>query len=623
MLLPRPRTSHLRPLPPYAVNLLALVVAALVAALAVVVVPDAPARAVAQVATQASTGSHARPNIVLILTDDMRADDIRWMPQTRRLLGGSGTTFTRAVSPNPLCCPARAELLTAEYTHNNGVHSNGGQWGGFHALKDRDNTLGVWLQNAGYKTAYLGKYLNTWSLPRDGVPAGWTHFDATTANVYRYTKYRFSNDGHNNLSQANIGRDAQGRGYITRAMTTIMKRWIGEFSGSDQPFFLFDSELAPHMGGISDTKAGPALPEPKYAHLYAHAVNPATRSAAYQDPNVSDVPVEARLSGKHAGPAYNQAMFLGRIRALRSVDDHVAAIVKKLRETGELANTELIFTSDNGFMNGEHRYSNKLLGYKESLDVPLIIKGPGFGHRRSAHPVTTVDLASTIVDLAGATPGRVTDGQSVVGRVAKTGARPIPIEGEVQRHIYEHAWGWQGVLWGRYTYIRYWHGGQELYDTNRSRWQEENLLHNPRYAGVLARLKSVYADLHLCVGEAECSPAAATPPGPRAQYEPRFPIMRPAARTVPARGAKAIRLAVRVGAPVTGVKAHRGHVRLVVDGVPRGAAVAVDTQGRATVSWDPPASTARRVHVVRVQYDGGSPDLLSGRSDKTVKVRVS
>ncbi|MEP9382130.1 sulfatase [Nocardioides sp. KR10-350] len=455
-----------------------------------------------------------RPNIVLVLTDDMRKDDLRWMPKTRRLIGGRGTTFTRAVAPNPLCCPSRAELVTATYTHNNGVHSNGGQWGGFHALRQPDDNLGVWLQQAGYRTAYVGKYLNGWSLD-DGIPKGWTHFDGTTKWVYEYTRYRFANDGRNNVGYRTIGRDAQGRSYITRAMTTIMNRWVDGFTAEKRPFFLFDSVLAPHMTAWEASgKAAPATPEPRYADLYAGAVNPATRSRAYRDPRVGDVPREARLP-RNLPSSYHRRMFLGRIRALRSVDDHVARIAARLKARGVLRNTVFVFTSDNGFMNGEHRYSNKLLPYRESLSVPLLIAGPGFRHRRTARPVTLVDLASTIVDLAGATPGRRTDGRSFLGRLGRQKPRPIPIEGDVAKAIHQHPWGWRGVLWGRYTYARYWAGGEELYDTRRDPWQAENLVRRPRYRAVLTRLRTVFRRLRDCRGQQQCNPAARTPPAPR------------------------------------------------------------------------------------------------------------
>src|SRR5919106_326841 len=99
-----------------------------------------------------------RPNILLIMTDDMRADELRWMPQTRRLLGEHGVRFVNGFAPHPVCCPSRASTLTGQYTHNHKVYAVREPWG-FHSLNDRE-TLAGWLQRAGYDTLFLGKYLN-------------------------------------------------------------------------------------------------------------------------------------------------------------------------------------------------------------------------------------------------------------------------------------------------------------------------------------------------------------------------------------------------------------------------------------------------------------------------------
>jgi arylsulfatase A-like enzyme len=118
----------------------------------------------------------ARPNIVLIMTDDQNLDDLRWMPLTRRLIGAAGVRFENGISPNPLCCPARASLLTGQMSQNNGVWNNIGKHGGYQAL-NRGTTLPVWLRNAGYQTAFFGKHLNDTILGSTvAIPGGpsWT-----------------------------------------------------------------------------------------------------------------------------------------------------------------------------------------------------------------------------------------------------------------------------------------------------------------------------------------------------------------------------------------------------------------------------------------------------------------
>jgi len=570
-----------------------------------------------------------RPNIVLLLTDDMRADDLRYLPKTRQLLGASGVSFAESFSPNPLCCPARAELVTAQYTHNNGVHSNTGAWGGMQALKEPDNNIGVWLQNVGYRTAYVGKYLNGYERWREThpTPAGWDRFDATTRWIYEYTRYQFeSYQRPTVLDYTNTGLDAQGRPYITRAETEIMAGYIDAFSDGGRPFFLFDSILAPHGAqGDVGRNLHYALPEPKYAHLYAGtAINPATRSAAFFDQRVGDVPREARSvtpAGRVASATTRaQLKFLQRIRALASVDDHVASVVQELKETGQLDRTVLIFTSDNGFMLGEHGYTTKFFGYQESLRVPLVISGPGFPHGlTSSYPVTTVDVSSTILDLAGATPGRLSDGRTVLTRIDDPTPRPFPIEGVTAQESSAYRWGWQGADWGRYSYLRYWNGGQELYDTTRSRWQEENLLHNPRYTAILTRMRNLYSALRSCRGSLQCNPDASVPPRPEPEYPPRFraTLNRSILR---AEGSRSFRIHVHVSGQ--GVAVDRGRVRMLADGNSVGSGALVSVYGNGTVRWNPRPSTPPGIYRLTVRYDGADKDVTAGTSSRHFEVRV-
>src|SRR5215207_2420459 len=128
-----------------------------------------------------------RPNVVLILTDDMRADELRYLPKTRRLLVARGVRFSTAISPHPMCCPARAELVSGQYDQINGVRHNTGPWGGAKRLRDPDDTIGRWLQAAGYRTSYHGKFLNDYERQRPRYePAGWTIWDAQMRGIYSY-----------------------------------------------------------------------------------------------------------------------------------------------------------------------------------------------------------------------------------------------------------------------------------------------------------------------------------------------------------------------------------------------------------------------------------------------------
>ena len=116
----------------------------------------------------------ARPNIVLITTDDMRRSDLQWMPETLKLLAARGVRMSEFISNHPLCCPARAEILTGQHSHNNGVRNNVGPEGGYKALAQPGNHVATWLKrNAGYQTAFIGKHLNGWEAVGTRQP-GWT-----------------------------------------------------------------------------------------------------------------------------------------------------------------------------------------------------------------------------------------------------------------------------------------------------------------------------------------------------------------------------------------------------------------------------------------------------------------
>src|SRR6185295_8471724 len=131
--------------------------------------------------------SAGRPNVLVIMTDDQTVEDMRVLPKTRALLAAEGTSFANSFVAYPLCCPSRSTFLTGQYAHNHGVLANGGPTGGYQRL-DHSNTLPVWLQEAGYYTAHLGKYLNNYGVDSPEPPAGWSRWfgliDPSTYRLY-------------------------------------------------------------------------------------------------------------------------------------------------------------------------------------------------------------------------------------------------------------------------------------------------------------------------------------------------------------------------------------------------------------------------------------------------------
>ncbi len=316
-----------------------------------------------------------QPNIVMITTDDQNVNEMRWMPKTRALLGGPGATFSDSISPHPLCCPARAMTLTGQYAQNNGVRSNFWPSGGYYKL-DNTNTLPVWLQDAGYETAFMGKYLNEYGLldPQD-VPPGWDHWrSAVDSGVYDYYDYAMNEDG-----RVTKYTDT----YQTEYYADETEDLVAQMSGDDQPFFLWQSHLAPHSACPADYSAQGCWESPTPSmssdRLFDKVRLPQRRSPAYNEADVSDKPkwIGSRPRLGQGERQHLTELFQRRIESLQPVDDAVARTVSALEEVGELDDTLIIFTSDNGYLLGEHRFSGKIVGYEPSLQVPLMMRGPG------------------------------------------------------------------------------------------------------------------------------------------------------------------------------------------------------------------------------------------------------
>ncbi len=437
------------------------------------------------------------PNIVLVTTDDQALVDLRWMPLTRRMVGGAGVTFENFVAPHPLCCPARAQILTGQYAQNNGVRSNHGDHGGYRSLEDPERVLPVWLRGAGYRTSFIGKYINGYH-PAQGVPSGWERWDATVRLGYqKFLQY----DGRT---------VTQPSGYHTDYVGERSAAEVTALAADDRPFFLWTSFYAPHGICSSAQEIGCRTPPPvekRYADSFADVRAPFLDKPSFNEPDASDKPKAVIRRGKVDVSAAQQ-LFLQRIRSLASVDHAVAGIVEALREAGELDDTVIAFTSDNGFLYGEHRYQGKTLAYEESVRVPLLMRGPGIGPGLTlGHTAAMIDLAPTFAELAGAEPMVPVDGESLVGVVRD------PTPGEDRTLLLQAGirgpdphgldWEYRGVRTGRYTFV-YWFktGFLELYDRRRDPYQLRNVAHDPGYAAVIEELAARTRSLGECEAEA-------------------------------------------------------------------------------------------------------------------------
>jgi len=344
-----------------------------------------------------------RPNIILILADDMRADDLEHMPKTQDLIVGEGVEYERAFATTPLCCPSRASILRGQYAHNHEIWNNRPPEGGFEkfrSLGHEGSTVATWLKEEGYETALLGKYLNGYDWEnRRHVPPGWDEWRAMLGGAIYYD-YTLSENGkpvHYGTGETD---------YSTDVFAVKAREIIRSSAGADEPLFMYLAPSSPH---------GPGDPAPRHEGLFENEQAP--RPPSFDEADVSDKPVKfGRLAPLSATQeARIDRTHRGQLRLLQSLDDLVAGVVEELRAAGELENTYLFLTSDNGLLLGEHRIAGgKGPPYEESIRVPLAVRGPGIPAGRVTEQMAlNTDLAPTFADLGGATAPSFVDGRSL------------------------------------------------------------------------------------------------------------------------------------------------------------------------------------------------------------------
>jgi len=353
-------------------------------------------------AAREAEGATAKPNIVFILADDMRKDDLKYMPKTLSMLKDKGMSFRDAYVSTPLCCPSRATTLRGQYAHNTGVWNSGGSRGGWETYRanglERDN-VATRLDAAGYRTALIGKYLNGYS-GTTNKPPGWDNWFAHTGGT-RYYNYKINDDG----SVRRFGSSSAD--YETDVIANRAEAFIGTSATAGKPFFAYVAPKAPHS---------PNTPAPRDEHTFDEVKAP--RPPSFNEQDVSDKPPWIRQLSEVSGAKKAKIDNLAEKRAetLQALDDLVAGIGGKLKDEGVLSNTYIFFTSDNGFHMGEHRIpGRKGRPYEESVHVPLLVRGPGVaaGHQAQKLALNT-DFLPTFTDLADAhTPGYV-DGRSLL-----------------------------------------------------------------------------------------------------------------------------------------------------------------------------------------------------------------
>jgi arylsulfatase A-like enzyme len=436
--------------------------------------------------------SSRRPNIVFILVDDLRWDElgISGHPFIRTpnidRIGKDGAMFRNAFMTTPLCSPSRASFLTGQYAHTHGITDNVDRSAASHTLV----TFPLLLHKSGYETAFVGKWhMGNDDKPRPGFDR-WVSFKGQGA----YLNPDINEDG----------KPVKPTGYITDILNGYAVEFIKR--PHDKPFLLYLAHKAIHPevtqnndGSVNLSDAELFIPAERHRELYAGKPIP-------HRPNYKQAPegkpalqrVIGDLPPLGLATATRDETIFGRQRSLMAIEDGVGEILRVLRETGQLDNTIIVFTSDNGYFYGEHGLSvERRLAYEESIRMPLLMRYPKeikAGVVRNEFALN-IDLAPTLLELAGVAVPDAMEGRSLVPLL--NGKRPIWRNSFLIEYYSDNVFprvlkmGYKAVRSGRWKYIHYLEleGMDELYDLKTDPFEMKNIIHQLGAGKALEEMK--------------------------------------------------------------------------------------------------------------------------------------
>jgi N-acetylglucosamine-6-sulfatase len=439
-----------------------------------------------------SPGAPTKPNMIHILVDDMRFDDYHHMKNLKHLFLNKGVNFQSHFVTFPVCAPSRVSILTGLQAHNHGVLHNNGHRGGYYLYQSlEDNSLPVWLTAAGYHVGHIGKFINDYNhVAPDHVPPGYADWRVMSSSFDNYFNFTLNENGT---------QVAYDNGEYT---TTVFMDKLEDFlATAPQPWALFFWPNCCH---------GPAIPAPRDAGTFANVDMPLPPS--FNEADVSDKPTFIQnlplLTDTQISSI--QDRWRGRQETLQSLDRGLAKIMDLLTQSGQISNTHIMFSSDNGFQEGEHRINDhKNVLYEESARTPLYWLQPSGYIADCIDPVSNIDVTAAMVDLGGATAGRTLDGTSLLPLLSDVSAK-------FNRATLLQSTRTWGVATRRYRYMDWGkHRDQqyEVYDMTVDPYQLNNVAGQPAYAEIQADLAAALDQLRHCAGST-CQWTASFPPPP-------------------------------------------------------------------------------------------------------------
>ncbi|QQS46577.1 MAG: sulfatase [Acidobacteriota bacterium] len=441
---------------------------------------------------QSDRVNQSRPNIVFILIDDLRWDELGIAghpfietPNIDRI-GREGATFRNAFVTTPLCSPSRAGFLTGQYAHTHGITDNVDRSAASHRLV----TFPRLLHDSGYETAFIGK----WHMGNDDTPR--PGFD-------RWVSFK----GQGTYLDPEINEDGKSvkpAGYITDILTGYAVEFIRR--RHEKPFLVYLAHKAIHPevtqnndGSVNLADSEKFIPAERHKDLYAGKAFPRRRS--YGRVLEGKPALQRRIAGLPplgAATATRDEAILGRQRSLAAIEDGVGEMLKALGETGQLDNTVIVFASDNGYFYGEHGLSvERRLAYEESIRIPLLVRYPKIIKARTVRDefALNIDLAPTLLEMAGVSVPEAMQGRSLVPLLE--GKRPAWRKSFLIEYYSDTVFprilkmGYKAVRNERWKYIHYLEleGMDELYDLESDPFEMKNLIDQPSAAGALGGMK--------------------------------------------------------------------------------------------------------------------------------------